>query len=281
MSALGLGLIAALSWSIHDILVRQVSQRAPLMASLLVVLIAGSLFQLIYMGATGAFEPVALKPALIAALSGVFFVIAGAALYAAFQRGPVRLVAPIVASYPILSIAWASFTGASVSVLQWGAVLAVILGVSIVAALSNEGEADTPSAPRTMVYAVLSAIGYAATFALGQLATSMSADLPVSLIARIVAIAALLGVMIAAKLPFNPGRASLPILCAMGLFDAVALVAVLSAGALPDAQYASVAASMFGLLTIVLAWAFLRERMGALQWAGCLLAFMGIGYLAL
>jgi len=67
----------------------------------------------------------------------------------------------------------------------------------------------------------------------------------------------------------------------MGIADGIALACVLSAGGLPDAQYAAVAASCFGLLTIVLAWAILRERMTSLQWFGCALAFGGIGYLAL
>jgi drug/metabolite transporter (DMT)-like permease len=55
---------------------------------------------------------------------------------------------------------------------------------------------------------------------------------------------------------------------------------VLSAGALPDAKYASVASSLFGMLTIILAWIFLRERMTKSQWAGCAVAFLGVGYLA-
>jgi drug/metabolite transporter (DMT)-like permease len=53
-----------------------------------------------------------------------------------------------------------------------------------------------------------------------------------------------------------------------------------SAGGMPDAQYAAVAASIFGLLTIVLAWALLGERMTRPQWLGCATAFAGIGYLA-
>jgi drug/metabolite transporter (DMT)-like permease len=35
------------------------------------------------------------------------------------------------------------------------------------------------------------------------------------------------------------------------------------------------------LLTIVLAWLFLKERMTRAQWAGCAVAFCGVGVLAL
>ena len=281
MSALGLGLIAAMCWGLHDILVRQVSQRAPLMASLMIVLVAGSVLQAALMLGTGAIAPVALEAAAYAALSGVFFLVASISLYGAFQRGPVRLVAPIIASYPVLSVGWAAFSGAAVSGLDWLAVLAIIAGVSVVAALSTDEAADTPPAGRTIVYALIASVGFAGTFAIGQVATEMASDLPVILITRLVSIALLAALMILRRLPFNPGRSAVPVLIAMGCLDGVALMAVLSAGGLPNAQYAAVAASVFGLLTIVMAWAFLRERMGAAQWAGCLVAFAGIGYLAL
>jgi uncharacterized membrane protein len=37
---------------------------------------------------------------------------------------------------------------------------------------------------------------------------------------------------------------------------------------------------MFGLLTILLAWMFLRERMTLVQWIGGTVAFCGVGVLA-
>jgi drug/metabolite transporter (DMT)-like permease len=50
---------------------------------------------------------------------------------------------------------------------------------------------------------------------------------------------------------------------------------------LADAQYASVAASIFGIITILLAWIILREKMTVGQWTGVLVCFGGIAYLAL
>ncbi len=280
MGALTLGLIAAFAWGLHDILVRKVSQNTPLMASLLAVLVAGSVFQAVIMAATGTFTPVSASAAGYAALSGVFFLVASLGLYGAFQRGPVRLVSPIIASYPILSVAWAALNGTAVSLLEWLAVLAIIAGVSIVAALSDDSDGEVPPKGRTIFYAVIAAVGFAGTFAIGQLAAGMSHDLPIVMITRLAAIVLLLGVIAAKSLPYWPGKTALPVLAVMGAMDGIALICVLSAGGLPDAQYAAVASSVFGLLTIVMAWAFLKERMTALQWGGCLLAFAAIGYLA-
>ncbi len=281
MSALTLGLIAALMWGFHDICVRFVSQKTPLMASLMTVLITGTIFHLGIMAVRAGFSAIATPIIGLSTLSGVFFLVASLGLYAAFQRGPVGLVAPIIASYPILSVAWAALGGAQIALWQWCAVIAILVGVSMVAALSDDEAGETPPKGPTILFALIAVVGFAGTFALGQMASAQAGELPVTLITRVVAIALLFIGILALKLPFWPGRAALPILTLMGIADGIALLCVLSAGHLPDAQYAAVASSIFGLLTIVLAWAFLREKMTGLQWVGCAIAFCGIGYLAL
>lgn len=281
MSALTLGLVAALMWGFHDICVRFVSQKTPLMASLMTVLVTGTIFHSVIMVANKA-SPALPSDALgVSLLSGVFFLIASLGLYAAFQRGPVRLVSPIIASFPILSVAWAAINGTQIGVWQWCSVLMIIIGVSLVAALSDDSDAETPSKGLTIVFALISSVGFAGAFALGQMASAQAGELPVTLVTRLVAIGILLIGMIALKLPLWPGRKVLPILTLMGIADGIALLCINSAGHMADAQYAAVASSTFGLLTIVLAWAFLRERMSGLQWLGCMIAFLGIGYLAL
>jgi drug/metabolite transporter (DMT)-like permease len=281
MSALTLGLIAAFCWGFHDICVRYISQNTPLMASLLTVLSAGLVFHLGLMGVSDGFIALPRDALWLSIASGVFFLIASLGLYGAFQRGPVRLVAPIIASYPILSVGWAAARGAQITGFQWSAVIAIVVGVSIVAALSDDSAGDVPPKGKTILYAGIAAIGFAGTFALGQWATTLSHDLPVALVTRVTAIVLLVGGILMWRLPAWPGRRAFPVLCLMGLADGVALISVISAGGLHDAQYAAVASSVFGLLTIVMAWAFLKERMTVPQWAGCAVAFCGIGYLAL
>ncbi|MGH1576001.1 EamA family transporter [Planktotalea sp.] len=281
MSALTLGLLAALMWGFHDVCVRFISQKTPLMASLLTVLVSGTLFHLIVMGAQKSELALPSHALGLSALSGVFFLIASLGLYAAFQRGPVRLVAPIIASFPVLSVGWAALNGSHISFWQLSAVAAIVVGVSVVAALSDESDGPTMPKGLTIIFATIASIGFAGTFALGQMASAQAGELPVTLVTRLVAIALLLIGMLALKLPLWPGKGALAILALMGVADGIALLSINTAGHLPDAQYASVAASTFGLLTIVLAWLFLGEKMRALQWVGCVIAFCGIGYLAI
>lgn len=281
MSALALGFIAAVCWGLHDFAIRVVSQTIPLMASLLTVLTVGLAFHLGMMGVTQSYHSIS-GPALVyAALSGVFFLTASLGLYGAFQRGPVRLVAPIIASYPILSVGWAVFNGTVLTTPQLIAVLAVITGVGLVAALADDSKSDVPAKGITIIYAVVAAIGFAGTFALGQLAAELSHHMSATLVTRVTAIVLLLGIIVAWRLPFWPGKSALVVLTLMGIADSIALASIVSAGGLPNAQYAAVAASVFGLLTILLAWLFLKERLSALQWIGCGITFAGIGYLAL
>lgn len=281
MSTLALGLIAALCWGFHDICVRFLSQKTPLSACIFVVLLTGLVFHTGLTGVMGEFQTLPARAVWLSLGAGAFFVIATFGLYYAFQRGPVRLVAPLIASYPILSVGLAAFQGTPISLLQWGAVVAIVLGVGLVAALSDDSDADMPAMGPTILYAVIAAIGFAGTFALGQMAADISHEMPATLVTRVLAVALVVGILIGFKQPFWPGKRALPLLIAMGLADGVALLCVLSAGALPDPQYAAVTSSMFGLLTILLAWIFLKERMTTPQWIGCCVAFCGVGVLAL
>lgn len=281
MSALALGLIAALCWGFHDICVRFLSQKTAISACIFTVIATGLVFHLVLTVSSGTLAPIPAQAVYLSLGAGAFFVIATYGLYYAFQRGPVRLVAPLIASYPILSVAWAAVQGVPVSALQWLAVISIAGGVSVVASLSDTSDEETPPIGLTIGFAVLAAIGFAGTFAFGQQAAALSHEMPSTLVTRLIAFALVVIIILAFRQKFWPGRQALPWLLAMGVADGVALMCVLSAGALPDAKYASVSSSLFGMLTIILAWMFLKERMTGPQWVGCAVAFAGVGYLAL
>lgn len=281
MSTLALGLIAALCWGFHDICVRFLSQNTPLTACIFTVLLSGLVFHAALTGITGQFHPLPADAVWLSLGAGVFFVIATFGLYYAFQRGPVRLVAPLIAGFPILSVGFAAIQGTPISALQWGAVVAIVVGVAIVAALSDTSDDESPPIGPTILFAVIAAVGFAGTFALGQAAADISHEMPTTLVTRVLAVGLTVVILLLFKLPFWPGKRALPLLMTMGAADGIALYCVLSAGTLPDPQYAAVTSSMFGLLTILLAWMFLKERMTAAQWIGCIVAFSGVGVLAL
>ena len=66
----------------------------------------------------------------------------------------------------------------------------------------------------------------------------------------------------------------------MALLDAVAQGFVISSGKLAFPVYASIGASLFGLVTILLAAFFLKEKISAKQWIAIFFVFVGLTILS-
>lgn len=283
MLALGFGLTAALLWAVHDLLARKLSQGAALLPILVLVLGAGTFGLLPVAMALGGWGQMTWAAGGVAALSGLAFSVAIGGLYKAFSLAPVRVVSPVVGAYPLLILLTAVAQGRHVSGGDWLAVLAIVIGITIVAIASRddapEGYAASPDV--AMTWAALSAAGFAGTFALAQEATRLGSELPVMLVGRVVALAAILGLMVWHKGSLASQRGHFGVLGLMGLLDALALGLVTASGGLPRAEYASVASSLFGVLTVLLAAWVLKERVRPVQWAGLTCVFSGIAALGL
>ena len=280
MLSLTLGMIAACAWGVHDFCIRFVSQRGGILPAIATVMVGGALFLLPISGAFGNWSAMTLQSFGLSVISGAVYLVGCISLYKAFGIGPVRVVAPIVGSYPILSIGWAALMGQPVLWDQWLAVGCVIMGVAIVGMLSDHSESDG-SQRAAIGWSLVGAGGFAMAFAVGHLATQVGSELPVILVSRLTAATGaiiLLALSSGAKIP---ERSAWPLLALMSLLDALALGIVIAAGNLHRPEFAAVAASTFGIITIILAWLFLKERMTGGQWFGVAVCFLGIGYLVL
>ena len=272
--SLSLGLLAALCWGVHDICVRYVSQRTGIMAAIFTVLCFGALLLApicVYFGNWEDLTNPALKRA---SLSGGLFALAAVGLYQAFAIGPVRLVAPIIGSYPILSVGLAAWSGEDISALHVVAVLAIVFGITVVA--KGDTENSQGAQRQAILWATASAIGFFGSFAAGQAAAALGAELPIILLTRLAGIFTICCIALPYQVNLRSSVAQLPLLAAMGALDAVALAVVIYAGTQTFATFASVTASVFGLVTIVLAWAFLKEKITPKQWMGVFLVFLSI-----
>jgi len=259
--------------------VRYVSQTNGMLASIFTVLTIGSIIMApvcIYLGNWPDLTTIALQKALV---SGTFFGLALIALYQAFAIGPVRLVSPIVGSFPIMSVGLSLWSGQSLELFQILAVLIVVGGITLVA----KGENTTTSEKRlvAILWAVSAAFAFFISFAYGQSATADGAELPIIWVSRLAAIFIICVIALLFRASLRPKLSQIPLLSVMGLLDGVALAVVLYAGTQAFAAFATVTASIFGLITIILAWAFLGEKMTNLQWLGVGMVFSAIAYLAL
>lgn len=280
MQALFFGLVAALAWGFHDLSVRFIAQRTSVLSAILTVLMIGAILVGVVAAMWGDWQSMTPAAFSFSGLSGIAYAAGSYGLYRALGIGPVKLVAPIIGAFPIISVAFAMIAGQIITGQQWAATIVVVVGVAFVSIFSADEE-DNASRVAPIMWSIISAFGFALTFALGQKATQVGADLPVLVATRAAAIACIcIMLLVAQERPWPPMR-SLPLLALMGLLDAVALGFVLSSGSLPRPEYASVSASLFGVITIILARMILKEYVTRLQWASIGVTFSGIAWLGL
>lgn len=279
MASLLFGLVAALCWGLHDFLVRKVSQTAPATTLLALVLLFGTLF-LAPFAMIESHPAGGLRGMGFALGSGAAFVMASFGLYRAFAIGPVGLVAPICGAYPLGSLALAMAGGRAVSGAEWLAVVLVVAGIALVAGRGGgHGAAAAGGRRAAILWALMGAAGFALTFHLGQTAARAMGELSATLIARVAALALVAGALVVQRQSLAPALPRWRILALMGALDVAALGLVLASGGLSHPEYAAVSSSLFGVVTILLAWRFLGERLGPVQGAGVAVVFAGIALL--
>lgn len=279
VQSLMLGIVAALLWGLHDFTIRRVSARADAAALYLIVLAVGIALLFPLTLGFGGWETLTTELAGFTAIAGLIYAWGVYALYRAFTIGPVRLVAPICGSYPILSVVLAAVQGQPAGFPVWLALIAVLGGISVVA----QGERDNTHGSRRAAigWSVMAAIGFATSIAMLALAAKTAADMPVMLLARIAGFAGISGWVILQRIDIKPAFSILPLLFLLGALDVGGMVAVTVAGGFARPEFAAVTSSCFGLVTILLAWRFLNEALSPLQWLGVLAVFSGIAVLSL
>lgn len=279
MTALILGLVAALAWGTHDVCVRYVSQSSGIFAPLVWVLAFG-LVIVSPISAYAGFQTSQGGDIGLALLAGVFFGMGGTALYQAFAIGPVRLVAPVIGAYPILSVGWASLNGAPATALEWAMVGLIICGVAYIAQSDSGHDHDPhPSPLPAITWSVLAAASFALTFAIGHKATATGGELLLLAPTRAAALAVVLGFALLMRAPLALTRRHAPLLALMGTLDALAIGCVIGAGQTARPEFAAIGASTFGVITVLFAAIFLRERLRGTQWLAVLGVFTAIGIL--
>jgi drug/metabolite transporter (DMT)-like permease len=283
MSSALFGLVAALSWGVHDFLARFPSRAVGPIPTVLAVTVAGLIALSAWLLIGGGDIRLDWTELWLVAVTGIFFTLATLALFTALALGPISIVAPIAGSYPALAMILAVAQGARPSVLQWLAIAGVMAGVVIVSRSSSRHESG--ALPRRTLktvlgLAALASFCFAIALTAGQAAVPIFGDVETVWLARLFGLATI-GMLYlwrspGAKLPLR----WLPLLAVMGCLDVAALGTITAAGTLPDPEFATVVSSAFGAVTVLLARAFLKEAIAPVQLAGMVLIFGGVGALA-
>jgi drug/metabolite transporter (DMT)-like permease len=284
MNSALLGLVAALSWGVHDFLARFPSRAAGPIPTVLAVTVSGLIVLSAWLLITGGAIRIVWPELWLVAVTGIFFALATLSLFAALALGPISIVAPIAGSYPALAMMLAVAQGLRPSAMQWLAVLGVMAGVLIVSRSGGHFEESgelPPGKLRTVLgLAFLASLGFAVALTAGQAAVPIFGDIETVWLARLFGLAAI-GALYLWRSPGAPlPMRWLPLLGLMGCLDVAALSTIIAAGNLPDPAFATVVSSAFGAITVLLARAFLKEPIAPAQLAGMILISGGVAALA-
>jgi len=276
--AVVLALAASALWGSADfgggLLSRRLSPLAVVFLSQLVALfgIIGLLF------ATGH-EPLVGNYLWYAAASGVVGPLALFALYRALSIGPMGLVAPIAATGVLIPVFVGMVQGERPSTVQFAGVALAVIGV-VLASGPELGGAARGHRRLGLLLAAAAAVGFGALFAL--IARSAEGDLATALLVQRT-INVMLGVLLVAlvvRAAPRPARKDLPLLVFVGLADVAANAAFALASRSGLVSVVAVLASLYPVVTVLLARQLLGERLRGVQRAGTVVALGGVVLLA-
>ncbi|HEX6101876.1 MAG TPA: EamA family transporter, partial [Alphaproteobacteria bacterium] len=229
MTAVLLGIAAALSWGFADFAARFTGRAVgPTLATLAMLTISAGAITL-YLGWQGVAVDWRWPSLLLPMLSGFGIAAATLLLYFGLATGPVTIVSPIAGSYPALVVGFEVVTGFRPSLPQWCAMAVTLIGVVVVARAGGHFSESGRFSSAAMRHATLAAIGACLMFAVGvvagQQAVPDQGELGTLWLSRTVSMLVLVGVVAARReRPALPLR-WLPLLTAQGLLDGGAYLA--------------------------------------------------------
>jgi drug/metabolite transporter (DMT)-like permease len=283
--AIILGLTGALCWGAADFAARFASRRVGAYRTLFFMQFFGFIALSVYLKFRGGFfDGIApgWHPWALAALAGVINMIASLSLYYSFQIGVMSIVAPVSSCYPALTVALAIMSGEKITALR-GAGLAVTLVGVILAATSFAPNVSDPAKESARLakgvgWAIVAALGFGVLFwFLGfYVVPAVGGTISVWVI-RLTSFSVL-------GIAAVPARQSLKLpsgnvwwmLAAVGIMDTAAFIANNAGLHTGQVSVVSVLASLYGAVTVALAWIFLLEKLERSQWFGIVLIFVGI-----
>jgi len=273
VSAIGLALGASVLWGVGDFLGGVTSRRLATLAVLAISQAAGlaGILVLAAFAGGGFLETTAIAAALAAGAAGA---VGLAGLYRGMAVGAIGVVAPISASAAVLPVTVGLVRGERPGTVQLGGVALALVGVVLVSREPDSTGGLATGAPLALV----AAIGFGSYFVFMDRA---SADDPYWAVVVARASSSTLALAVAAARSSLSVRArDVPVLVAIGLFDVGANLALALALNEGFVSLVSVLASLYPVVTILLAVAMLRERPARSQALGGAVALAGVGLIS-
>jgi drug/metabolite transporter (DMT)-like permease len=285
-----LGLVTALCWGSADLFARFATRRIGTFRTMLYMQACGFCLLTLVMRRLGGwghlFDGSGWQPWAWGILAGVLNTSSTLALYRSFEIGKMSIVAPLSASYPVLTMLLSALTGERLTASRLFGLVLTIVGVIFVARGEHEPDEANRGEDRArpgekglgVRWALFSALGFGIMFwLLGLRVVPLLGSSPSVWVIRLTSVAATALVMLVARQSRAlPPRRDMPLLFGVGLLDTSAYVFNNYGMLHEQTSVVSVLASLYGAVTVALAALFLREKVTASQWLGIVAIFIGI-----
>jgi len=284
-----LGLAGAVCWGVADFLARFSSRRVGAYRTLLFMQAFGFVGLSAYVRWTHGFAQISAhgwQPWAFGAIAGFLNMVASLALYYSFQVGVMSVVAPVSSSYPALTVALALLSGEHIQALRGVGLAVTLIGVVLASTSFAADNAHTPAAgnhPRArlakgVMWAIVAAVGFGFLFwFLGFHVVPVLGSVVSVWMIRLTSFTVLILAAAPTKQSIALPRGSVWwLLLGVGLLDTAAFVFNNAGLRTGQVSVVSVLASLYGAVTVVLSWIFLRERLERSQWLGIVLIFAGV-----
>jgi drug/metabolite transporter (DMT)-like permease len=268
-----LALAASASWGFADFLGGIKSRNLPVLTVLAIAQPAGLLSVLVVTLVRGEGMPGdrALLWAIPAAILGTTGV---AAFYRGMSIGAISLVAPIAGTGAAIPVVFGIATGDEVARLQYVGFALALAGI-VLASIERRTEEQTARLGAGIGWGLVAAVTFGAFFIPMHEASSVDWAWS-ALLFRTTSFTLVAAVVLARRPSLRPARGSLGALALVGILDTGGNVLYALASQHGLVSVVSVLASLYPVLTVVLALALLRERPAIWQGAGAVAALAGV-----
>lgn len=213
---------------------------------------------------------------LVAAVGGAIGTLSLASFYRAMSQAPLSLVAPITAAGTAIPVLIGLARGDQLSVLQGLGIAVTIVGVIL--ACGPELRVGEGARRQALVFAVIAAVGFGVAYTLLALAARAGSVYGTLLLQRIggLVVLAPLVARSGALRKIQLGARRLGALAAIGISDIAANGCYALAASRGSLAIAVVLASLYPVVTALLARGILAERLRPIQSAGVITALAGV-----
>jgi drug/metabolite transporter (DMT)-like permease len=201
-------------------------------------------------------------------------------MYRGMAVGAVSIVAPISATGAALPVIFGLLRGEHATVLQMLGMALALVGIVLASRASDVSGSSEAKLASGVSFAALAALGFGGFFVLIHQASTYDV-LWAGAIQRLTGVCIMVVVVLALRPSLKIGWPRVPALLVIGTLDTGANVLYGAASTIGLVSVSAVLASLYPVMTVVLARFVLRERLSPSQGTGVVCALAGVAFIAM